>query len=387
MAPRGSGPLAHLRDAPLVPPGHSARILDGLVGILLVVRTNLPGIPLPVAQLAIVAFLVLALFRHPTRSFRGAWWYPSAMAALMAFLLAETVLNGIDPTRRAGNIAALMLFAAFLASGRIDIGSVLKGLGAGLLLNAVLFYARVAPNNYEGKLTGFLEDKNAAALVYAIGAILLTLATRRLLWRVLLLAAGAVAVVLTDSRTTMAAYAVALLYLLVSTWVDRGFQLVALGGAVLAFLWADNNLTTLGDYAFDRKGSDAFRMRIDFASAQKALAAPWYGSGLGQATVQLDSGTWFFHNSYQALIVEGGIVLIVVMVALYAVVGLGVGTRVVVDATRFDARVVTAATLVVFLCAVRLGEVFFTPIGFLVLGVGLARLLGPVGQDPPWWRR
>ncbi|GAA4485938.1 hypothetical protein GCM10023171_21070 [Microbacterium panaciterrae] len=380
----GASRALHLR-ALLIPDGHSARILDAIGGAMLVYRIGVPGIPLPIPQLVIIAILAVAVFRRPTRSFASASWYPLTMVLLLIFLATETYLNGLDPIRRAGSFAALIAFAGFLASGRLDVGSVIKGLGVGLALNVVLFYLRIAPNAYEGKLTGLLQDKNAGALVYAVGAILLAMATRILWKRLLIVAAGAVALVLTDSRTTMAAYAVAMLYLLVSTWLNRGLQLVALVGAVLAFFWADNNLTTLGDYAFDRKGSDAFRMRIDFASAQKAAAAPWYGSGLGTATVNLDSGTWFFHNSYQGLIVEGGVVLTVVTIGVYLVTGLGLSTHGFVDATPFDARAVTAATLVVCLCAVRLGEVFYAPVGFLVVGVGLARLLDPAGRDKAWW--
>ncbi|MGN8026977.1 O-antigen ligase family protein [Microbacterium sp. 22242] len=384
-APRGGASRALLPSAWLIPDGHSARILDAIGGAFLVYRSGIPGFPLPIPQLVIIAILVLAVFRRPTRSFASAGWYPLTMTLLLVFLAAETYLNGLDPIRRAGSFAALMAFAGFLASGRIDVGSVLKGLGLGLVLNAVLFYLHVAPNAYEGKLTGFLQDKNAAALIYAVGALLLAIVTRRTLFRFLILFAGAVAIVLTDSRTTMAAYAVAVAYLLVSAKLGRGIQVAALAAAVLVFFWADNNLTTLGDYAFDRKGSDAFRMRIDFASALKAQAAPWYGSGLGTATVNLDSGTWFFHNSYQGLIVEGGAVLTVVTIAVYLIAGLGLRTNGFVDATTFDARAITAAALVVFLCAVRLGEVFYAPIGFLVIGVGLARLLDPIERGRPWW--
>lgn len=371
----------------LIPEGHSARLLDLAVGILLVYRISVPGVPLPVPQLAIGALIVIAFFRRPTRSLSAAWWYPAVMIGVLLFLIAETAFNGIDPLRRSANIATLMLFAGILASGRIDIGSVIKGLGIGLGLNLVLFYARIAPDSYQGKLTGFLQDKNAAALMYAVGAILCLLITRRLWLRLLILAAGTAAVVLTDSRTTMAALGVAIIYLIVSTWLHRGFQLLTLLAGTLAFLWADTNLTTLGDYAIERQGSDAFRMRIDTASSLKAQAAPWYGSGLGEATVELDSGTWFFHNSYDALLVEGGVVLLIVMVGVYAVVGLGLSNRGFVDPLRMDARAVTAATLVVFLCATRLGEVFFAPIGFLVLGVGLARLCGPANSDNAWWSR
>lgn len=366
----------------LVPPGHSARIIDALLAMLLVYRIAVPGVPLPIPQLAAIALVLIGLFRAPTRSFSTASWYPVIAIGLLGFLAVETLINDLDPLRRGLNIASLMLFAAFLATGRIDVGSVIKGLGVGLALNALLFYLHLAPDDYQGKLTGFLQDKNAAALVYAVGAVLLAMVTRKMLWRVLILVAGGAAVVLTDSRTTMAAYAVAVVFLLVSGRMHRVVELLALTIGVFIFLWADDNLTKLGDYAVTREGSDAFRLRIDTASSLKAQGAPWYGDGLGTATVHLDSGTWFFHNSYEGLIVEGGIVLLVVMLAIYLVTGLGLSTRVEIDALSFQSRAITAATAIVCMCALRLGEVFFAPIGFLVIGIGLARLLGPVPPRP-----
>ena len=376
--PIGRGVSSRLAPVLLIPPGHSAQLVEALLAMLLVVRIAVPGVPLPIPQLAAIALVVIGLFRRPTRSFSGAPWYPIVAVVLLGFLVIETLVNGLDPVRRGANIASLFLFAAFLATGRIDVGSVVKGLGVGLALNAVLFYLHLAPDDYQGKLTGFLQDKNAAALVYAVSAVLLAMAAKKGFWRWLVLAAGAVAVVLTDSRTSMAAYSVALVFLLVSGRMHRAVEILALAIGVFVFLWADDNLTKLGDYAVSRQGSDAFRLRIDTAASLKAQAAPWYGSGLSTATVRLDSGTWFFHNSYDALIVEGGIVLLVVMLAIYLVTGLGLSARVEVEALSFQSRAITAATAILCMCALRLGEVFFAPIGFLVIGIGLARLLAPI---------
>ena len=369
-----SGPI-------LVPAQHSARILDGALMSLIVVRVGLPGIPFPVAQLGILALLVVCFFRPPKRSFAYAWWAPAALTALLGFLIIETWLQGLDPFRRAGNLAIIITMALFLASGRIDIGSAIKGLCAGLVINAALFYAGLAPDDYQGRLTGFLQDKNASALVLAVGAFLTLLVVRKGWARLLVVALGAAAVIATDSRTTMAASFVSLLWLAASQKLHRWLQLLTLAIGFAAFLWADENLTTLGAYGESREGSDAFRERIDTASALKSAATPWHGLGLGEATVDLDSGTWFFHNSYQSLMVEGGIAFVAVIIALFLVAGLGLApARVGVDVTSFESRVITAATLVLFCCAMRLGEVFVTPIGCLVLGIGMARLLPAAGR-------
>lgn len=366
----------------LVPMPHSARILDAVLMGLIVVRVSLPGTPFPVAQVSIAMLVIVACFRRPTRSFVHAWWVPLAMLGLLLFLALESWLQGVDPVRRAGNLAILMVMALFLASGRIDIGSAVKGIGVALVLNGALFYAGIAPDNYQGRLTGFLEDKNAGALVIALGSFLLILVVRGRWGRLLLLVLSAAAVVATDSRTTMAASFVAFAWLLGSRYLRRTAQLVTLGMAFLAFLWADANLSTFGDYGETREGSDEFRSRIDAASSLKAAASPWHGFGLGQATVSLDSGTWFFHNAYEGLVVEGGFILLAVVLGLFIVSGLGLAPRAVgVDVTSVESRVITAATLVAFCCALRLGEVFLAPIGLVVLGIGLARLLPSLPSD------
>lgn len=372
---------------PLVPAGHSARIIDAVLMGLIVVRVGLFGMPLPVAQQAILVLLVICLFRRPTRLLAHAWWIPAVLALLLVFLSVETFLQGIDPVRRVGNLAILATMALFLASGRIDVGSAIKGLGVGVAFNAVAFYAGLAPDDYQGRLTGFMQDKNASALIMAVTTFLVLIVARRLGTRIVVVVLGGAAVVATDSRTTMAAGFIALAWLVLSRYLQRAFQLLTLAAGVALFFWADQNLATLGDYSESREGSDALRSTIDAASSLKAAAAPWHGFGLGEATVSLDSGTWFFHNSYQGLIVEGGVVMLVVVLGLYAVAGLGLAPARAIDSVSLEARSITAATLVIFCTAVRLGEVFLAPIGFVVLGIGIARLLPPADPRGPAWLR
>lgn len=366
------------------PPGHSARILDAALMGLIVVRFTVPGIPIPFAQAGIIALLGLCLFRRPPRRFGLARWFPVLSAALMVFLVVETLVNDGSPWKRAINIGVLMVMAAFLASGRIDVASAIKGILVALAVNAALFYLQLAPNDYQGRLTGFLGDKNAGALVYACGALLGTLVVHRRRTRALILLAGAVAVVLTDSRTTMAAYAIAVAWYLLAARLQRGFQIIVGIAFTGAFLWANDNLAEIGEYKVERAGSDYFRARIGLAAAGKVAHAPWYGSGLGQATVNLDGSTWFFHDSYLGLRVEGGVIFLVAMLAMYALAGLGFAARTTtIDVTGHTARAIAAATLVVLFCATRLGEVFMAPIGFVVLGVGLAHLAAMTGLKAP----
>lgn len=347
----------------------SARLVDAILAALLVVRLPAPGTNLPIAQLAIILLVVVALFRRPVRRFPA--WFGVLSALAISVAVVASVLGEVDFFRRLGNIALLFVMAGFLASGRIHVTSAIKGVAIALVLNIGLFFARLAPDTYGGVLTGFIGDKNVAGLFHAIIPFLLVLTVpphRRVL-RAAILVIGAGALVLTDSRTSMAAYAMGLVWFLLAPRLSR--MLRVLLGVVLAvgFWWADQNLSTFGAYSVSRAGSDALRARIDEAAAAKAALAPWYGEGLGTAVADIDGVQWYFHNSYDALRVEGGYLLMVVVVVLYLVAGLGLTVR----ATRDDPRHgVAAATLVILLCATRLGEVFFAGIGLFVVGVGTA---------------
>jgi hypothetical protein len=366
----------------LIPARHSARISDALLMGMLVVRVGAGGLSIPTGQAAIVALVCLAVCRRPTRSLRPVQWFPVATAALLCFAAAESWSNGADFVRRLINLTVLLVMAGFLASGRVDVGSALKGLLVAAALNAVLFYAGVAPDEYAGKLTGFLQDKNASGLFYAVVPLLATMVARRTWQRVAILLGGAACLVGTDSRTSMAAYVVGMVWL-IAPRLRRPGRIVLGVALALAFSYANSNLAEVGHYATDRSGSDALRSRIDVAASLKAAGAPWYGRGLGQAVVDLEGSQWFFHNSYDALRVEGGIVMLVTVIAIYAVSCLGLSLR---DAGRVDRDgvVVSAAALVVLCCATRLGEVFFAPTSLVVVGIGLARLAGHLPWIPRW---
>ncbi|WP_168203781.1 hypothetical protein [Humibacter ginsenosidimutans] len=396
ISPAGSRAALHPPTRRLVPLPHSARIVDAVLAGFVVVRISLIGGSIPTAQLALVLLVAVAAFRRPTRSLGLARWFPWLALVLIAYAALETLYNGVDPLRRAANIVILAFTAAFMASGRIDVGSVIKGLGLGLAVNVGLFYLHLAPNDYDGRLTGLLQDPNAAGLYYAVGTILLTVVVRRVWLRAGILVLGALAVVDTGSRTGMAAYAAAVIWLCCTQRLGRAFQ-VLLGAALTgAFVWANLTIAQgIGVIATDRAGSDALRARIDAASLVKTAATPWYGDGLAQGVVHLEGATWFFNSSYEDLIVEGGVIFAVGILLCYVLAGFGMRARSsVIRVTDYDTRVVAAATLVVFYCASRLGEVFLSPAGFLVLGVGLANLavssvenqgVAPPARQP-WYR-
>jgi hypothetical protein len=243
------------------------------------------------------------------------------------------------------------------------------------VINAGLFFLHAAPDDYSGRLTGFLQDPNAAGLVIASGSILMTLTVQARWARFVVLLIGAAGLLATGSRTSLAAYICAVVWLISTRYLGRAFQILLGVLVASAFIWANNTLADDVSALAGRTGSDALRSRIDTASTAKFLEAPWHGFGLGQGTVQLDGSTWFFNSSYQDLAVEGGFLLAIIVILWFALAGFGLRARAsVIGIQTWDSRVAVAATLALFFCATRLGEAFFSPTGFLVLGIGLAHL-------------
>lgn len=347
----------------------NTRITDALLMALFIMRVDLLGVGFTLNDLAGLALIGIAAFRRPTQSLDGTRWYPAICIGVMTYLSLVALFTG--PTEadvtRLGRIVILMALAGFIASGRIDIVSGLKGFAVGLVANIPLFYAGIAPANYGSLLTGYLADKNVAGFTYAIMTILLLLLVNRNWVRIALVLGGGAAVVLTDSRTSMAALVAGIIWLLLGRHMGPFFRFCLAALLYWGFIYIETNFANAGEYAA-REGSDALRERIDAASLVKVNAAPWYGHGLGEATAEVAGDTWFFHNSYWGLIAEGGYPLLVAFLVLIALTGFQFFSK---GKTSLDARVIEAAAVVLLLCASRLGEVFVTQPSFILIGLGM----------------
>lgn len=337
---------------------------------LFLVRQDFFGVGFGLNDLAGLLLVGVAVFRRPQRELAGVRWFPVLCGIVVVYLSVVAISTG--PTAadvsRLGRIGIMMLLAGFIASGRIDLASGLKGFAGGLAANVALFYAGLAPNNYGGVLTGYLGDKNVAGLTYAVMTLLVLLIPRRTWVRVVFFALGAGAVFMTGSRTSLGALAAALVWLWLARYLGPLFKTLLGLGLYSAFYFVETNFAQVGEYA-TRAGSDELRERIDAASLEKVLSAPWYGHGLGEAVTEVADETWFFHNSYWGLIAEGGYPLLVTFLLLAALAGFQIFSK---GKSSADARIVESATVVLLLCSLRLGEVFITQPAFIVFGIGLA---------------
>lgn len=346
----------------------SPRLFEAVLAIGLVMDAfTAPGLPIPFAEFSAILLLLLASFRRPRRDLSRYGMLALVALALVAYLVAVTVHNDLDPTRRAVRITLLILLIYAIASERIDIKGVLYGMTAGALINVPLFYAGLAPDAYGGYLTGFLGDKNVSGLFYALLPVLLVATLQRTGPKLLVLGAGSALTFLTGSRTSMAALLCAVAWILVSPYLGRVLR-IALAAVLGWFVsWAEENLADLGIFG-DRTGTDWFRARIQEASVEKVADTSFFGQGLSTAFVELDGVTMFFHNSYLGLLVEGGWPFLIVVVGAY----LWLCLRPFARTHRSPSRVaVEAATLIILVTSLQLGEVFITIFGAIVLGCGL----------------
>jgi O-antigen ligase len=141
----------------------------------------------------------------------------------------------------------------------------------------------------------------------------------------------------------------------------------ALVGTLVVFLVVvtafalPSQIQTLGPYA-SHASSDQFRAVIDQASFLDMRQHFIFGSGAGTATIQLPSGTFYFHNSFEALVAEFGIPGTV----LYAIVAISTVTALFTCTRR--SPMIEAAFLSLLIMSLTVGEVLFAFTAAVVIG-------------------
>lgn len=355
-----------------------------LFGMFVYDGFGVPGLPvvIPGSDLAAIALVGISAFRRPQRGLGASTWLIPFGIILLGYLAFGSMYNDVDWLRRFFRISIMFALVASLVSGRLDLTSGLKGLGVALVINFALFYSGMAPDNYGGVLTGFLGDKNVAGLYYCLIPLLILGSIEKKSLQILCVSAGALAVFLTGSRTALAAYTFALLWLALTYRIGLGFRALTAVAIGYALQYLENNFARAWIFA-DREGSDLLRRWIEQATLEKAELVPWYGLGLGESYVDIGKRSWFFHDSYLALYVEGGWVMLVAIVGTYVWVGLR--PRLGIPRTK-QVVIIEAATVALLVCASKLGEVFLSLPGFLLVAYALSSQMqqdhSRIAKDP-----
>lgn len=351
-------------------PRSRSRALDAILfGFFVYDGFAMPGLPIPVpiSELAAITLVGISMFRVKRLNLGNSHWLFPVFTLLLIFLLIESAHNEVDWFRRAFRLCIMIALVWALTTGRLNIVAGLKGIGIALVINFVLFYARLAPDNYDGVLTGYLGDKNVAGLYYTLFPMLIAATLKKRSHQLTCMALGLLAAFLTGSRTSLAAYAAAALWLLLTRRlpvVGRGVLAI---GLVAGLHYAEEHLARAWIFS-NRAGSDQLRERINQAATAKTDSAPWYGLGLGESQVTMDDYTWFYHDSYLALLVEGGWLMLIVVVGIY----IWFGFRPLSGAPRNQTiLILEATTLALLVCASKLGEVFLSLPGFILIAYGV----------------
>ena len=352
------------------------KIPDFLFGFAMVfLSVQLPG-GLPLGTVAVVFYTIYTFMRKAEFENPRANVFVMLMMLCVGFTALTSITLGqsetADVIRRVVRLLIVIAFVGVIADRRVDFKSMILGTASALVANVPVFYAGLSSNTYGGYLTGWIPDKNVSGLWYAIIGLLLVVSLDKRHHKILAVLLFGVFIYLTGSRTSTAAFIFGLIWLFVAARLNL-IAKICLGAFVV---WAVEYLTAnfANTAAFgDRTGTDALRERIDAASLEKLHNTPWSGLGYGQATVNVQDLTFFFHNSFWSLIVEGGYIYMIAVVALMIV---AVYAWKQPGELRGKKRIVIgeAALVLLFICSWRLGEVLLTTPWAMAVGLALAQL-------------
>ncbi|MGV3016627.1 O-antigen ligase family protein [Rothia sp. 88186D007BW] len=341
------------------------RMPEFLMFAAMVYSDVIPGVGLPFDQGMVFVALAYAITRQPAFEL-GKW---SRLFIVLAFLLtyvavvsalADPSEYAADWTRRLIRLIATTGLIYVISVGQIHLRSAILGFSTGLLINALLFYAGIAPDTYGGYLTGYLGDKNYAGFVHAIFALLIMTVFKKRWQKITVFIISCGLLWTTGSRTSLAALAFACLWIIISPKLVPILKIGLLG----IFWWLLNFITEDFSQASvfgDRTGTDALRARIDEMAWAKVQQTGFFGQGLGEAYVYDFEGerTWFFHNSYWSAFVEGGWIWATCIVAITLFVAVRPISPINKEWTPYE-LIAQGIGIALMICALRLGEVFYT---------------------------
>lgn len=344
-------------------------ILDFILGFLLIFR-SIAVAGLPLSALVLLVYVTFRFFQKSSYQVKQSVIISTFFMLGAAYLLLVSVeINDASlntSLQRLVRIGSVVLFALLIADRRVNFRSFIYGFTVGLIFNAVGFYSGVAPADYGSYLTGWIQDKNVAGLYYAIVSMSLYALAQSRWQRFVILLIFLPLLWETGSRTSIGAFLIGMLWFHTAQRMNFFFKVILGAFTMWLFEWAQTRFSDSEVFG-DRTGTDWFRERIDEAALTKVQGAPWYGRGLGEATVELGNGrSQFFHNSYWTLLIEGG------WPWLILVVGLSILTVFVWKQKTAPRNIVAEPLMIIlFVCSWRLGEVLLTMPWGLAMGIAL----------------
>jgi hypothetical protein len=355
------------------------RAVDAVLFALLpVAAVPVWGFPLP--ELAMGLAVCLALIRTPTVPKPIPMWFPALLALFIAWMTLAALLADVPAYRRLVHLVLFIALAIFMAEGRFAMRSVAQGTAFGLLVSAGVGLFGISAfgvgTGYTGRLTGFLGDPNVAGFyLLTLGLVSVAFLPRGRLRTVLTIALAGL-VLLTLSRTSILAIGLVIGWVTLGRRVRPVVNLALVAVLMIAVSKLSEQLRLLGPFA-ERAGSDELRDRIVLLEHIKIDGSPWFGTGPGTSTVNVNGQEFFFHSSYLALLNEGGwlaigIFLLLGFVTLWSLARLPAPVR----SPWLEAALIAAA-----ICALNLGEVLLELPTAVVLGAAAFHLTSNTIRD------
>jgi hypothetical protein len=281
-------------------------IVTVVLAACLPLRPAIGGLPL--STIAAMGLVVVAAFRRPAVGRRVPVLVGLGSLALVGWLVVGSAAGGGLDVRRAGSLVILLALGWVLAQGRLHRQSVFVGLGAGWFGGIAHAVLTRDESTYDGRITGYLGDPNGAGfIIITLGCVLIAGArdSGRRLWPIWLVTVAATA--LTVSRTSVFALGAVTVWALIAPRLNRLVSVLVLAVGWPVYGWLVDLAQATGFFA-ERAGSDDLRARLAVVETHMVDQAGLRGFGIGSARAVVDGAPLWFHNSYWALRVEGGLV-------------------------------------------------------------------------------
>lgn len=344
----------------------STQLLIFALAFFLPLRTGFGLVELPSGTLAALALTAIGVFSAAPAHRRPPGWFAPLLAAVPLWMATTAVLNDQFEIRRLGTTAAWAGLAFVIGTGRVHAPSVARGAVTGLAAAYLTVLAGFAgQGSYGERLASWAGDPNTTAMAtisvgLAAAAWVSTHRTRAFI----VLALVALITFETESRTAWLALALALVWVLyLRTWNVFGAAATA-WITVFTFENLPDSIKYWGPFA-ERTGSDNLRERILEIERIMVTERPWVGLGPGTARARLDGDTYFFHSSYLSARVEGGYILLAILLALLVLTFLRLSKA----ERSWRSGLVQSAMIGLAVTATNIGEALLTPSAATMLGL------------------
>lgn len=283
-----------------------------------------PGAKLPLNELMLTIALIVCIVQNRGHRDRLPAFPKIAAAVLLGMMTISTALNGgfdLNAMKRLGHLALFCGVFLAIAAGMLPRRIIQKGILIGISLASItgVIYLAIgyAPRGYEGRLTGLLfGDPNPAAVaILVLGFLSIEIVPAG--WRRNgVIALFAVPFLLTQSRGALVAVFLCLVWWFLGRRLRPSAGLAVLGGSIAVVSIMPATIQNSGVFA-SRAGSDVLRSTILSKSLAAAGEGFWLGNGPGNTRLDVyGQYQFYFHNSFLAVIAEGGILSAIAIVVL-----------------------------------------------------------------------